>query len=186
MNRRCKVASIRDRNANQDIVGSCFRVFREHIKISALIKNPGVREFKLGIVSPSPTILSDQLIVWELRLRILIQRLHVGMCWCGIEIKITLLHIFSVISFRSGQTEKSLFENLVLAIPEREREAQATFSIRDSQQPVFAPSIGTTSSMFMGKGVPAFTGRGVIFTHSSPLTFRQVRSPTLPVGAALV
>ena len=103
----------------------------------------------------------------------------------GIQIKIAFLHILAMVSFRPAQAEESFLQDAVFAIPKCQRKAQAAFSIADSQQPVFTPPVGAAAGMIMGKVIPAVTKVRVIFAHSTPLPFRQIRPPTLPVGTAL-
>ena len=42
---------------------------------------------------------------------------------CRVEVKIILFDIFAVITLWSGQPEQALFEERVLPIPDRDREA---------------------------------------------------------------
>ena len=76
----------------------------------------------------------------------------------GVQIEITLLHILTMVAFRTRQTEESFLEDTVFAIPKRQREAQAALAITDSQQPVLTPSIRATAGMIMRKVIPTVAG----------------------------
>ena len=41
-----------------------------------------------------------------------------------------------------GQAEQPLLEDGILAVPQRKRETQQLFVVRDACEPVFAPTIG--------------------------------------------
>ncbi len=76
------------------------------------------------------------------------------MCRGIVEKVIVLLHIFTVITLRAGQTEETLFEDRVCLIPQVEREAQSALFVADAQQAIFTPAVGTRTCMVMWKRVP--------------------------------
>ena len=54
-----------------------------------------------------------QPVIRKLALRILVQRLQIGMRRRGVEIEIALLDVFAVIALRTGQAEEPLLENRI-------------------------------------------------------------------------
>src|SRR5262249_46542787 len=123
----------------------------------------------------------DQPRVRELALRVLVQRSHVGVRRRGIEVVVALLHVLSVVAFVPGETEQALFENRILAVPQREPEAEAALAIGDSQQPVFAPAVGPAARVVVRQRFPGVAAGRVILAHRAPLAFGEIRAPPLPV-----
>ena len=52
-------------------------------------------------------------------MRILIEKFHVGVCWRRVEIPVELLNILAMITLMTGHTKESLFEDVVLVVPQR-------------------------------------------------------------------
>jgi hypothetical protein len=59
-----------------------------------------------------------------------------------VEIEVVILHILAVIALAAGQTESSLFEYRVFAIPECQRKAKILMPVGNPGQSIFIPSIG--------------------------------------------
>src|SRR2546426_4062541 len=133
--------AICDRNTNQDIVGRALGVLGKNIEVAVLLKYSRVHQLKLRCISSPAPVLRNQPPVRELTLRIFVERLQVGSGRSGIQIEILLLHVFAVVAFRAGQTEKPLLENRVTAIPESERKANPALTVSDAEQSVLAPAI---------------------------------------------
>src|SRR5205814_469365 len=93
-----------------------------------------------------------------------------------VEVVIELLHVLAVIALRAGQTEESLLQNRIFAVPECEREAKPALSIRNTKQAVFAPAIRAAPRVIVRKIVPAISARRIIFANRRPLSFREVRT----------
>src|SRR5215831_14895755 len=87
-------------------------------------------------------VLLDEARVRELRLRVLVQRLHVRVRRRRVEVEEALLHVLTVIAFRAGEAEQPLLQDRIAPVPQREGEADAALAIGDAEQPVFAPAIG--------------------------------------------
>jgi hypothetical protein len=51
-------------------------------------------------------------------MRVLVQKLHVGVRRSGIEIVIHLFDIFAVVAFMTGDAKKTLLQDIVLSVPE--------------------------------------------------------------------
>src|SRR5262245_10372769 len=97
-----------------------------------------------------------------------------------VEIEVVLLHVLPVITLAIGQPEQALFQNRVLAIPQRQGKAESLLVVGDPSQPVFAPTIRPGTGMVVGEIVPGVSIFAVIFTHRPPLTFTQIRPPCFP------
>src|ERR1700676_868648 len=54
-------------------------------------------------------------------------------------------------------------------------------AIADSPQPILAPAIRASPGVVMRKEFPSRATRAVVLAHCSPLPFRQIRTPPLPV-----
>jgi len=76
------------------------------------------------------------------------------MCGRTIQIEVVLLDILAVIALAVGESEQALFDNGILAVPQREREAEKLLVIADPADPVFAPAIGPAASMVVGERFP--------------------------------
>src|SRR5689334_5578884 len=78
--------TVRDREAYQHVVRVSFRIFGGHVEVPALLERARVGELVLGLVLPASAILLDELGVWKLTLRVLVERLVVGVRWRGVEV----------------------------------------------------------------------------------------------------
>src|ERR1700722_10600829 len=70
---------------------------------------------------------------------------------------------------------------MVVAIPERQCEAESAFAVGDTHEPIFSPSVRPAARMFMGKVIPRIASLGIIFANGGPLSFGEVRTPPFPV-----
>src|SRR2546427_5359388 len=70
----------------------------------------------LAIAAPA-AVLFDQLSVRKLGLGILVKVLHVGVGGRAVKVEIVLLYILSMITFAPRQTEETLLQNGILAVP---------------------------------------------------------------------
>ena len=102
-----------------------------------------------------------------------------------VEVEVALLDVLAVVPFGAGQPEEALLEDRVLAVPQREREAEAAFAIGDAEQAVLAPAVGAASRVIVGEVVPAIARGRVVLAHGPPLALGEVRPPALPVLLAL-
>src|ERR1035437_9999520 len=147
-------AAIGDRDAYEHVVRSRLCVFSEHVEVTVVIENAGIDQFKLGFVSSATTILFHEARVGEFCLRILVERLHVGVCRCRIEVEVALLHVFAMVALLIGETEEPFFQDWILAVPQREREAEPTFPVSNAKQPILAPAVSAAARMIVWKIIP--------------------------------
>src|SRR5262249_36818324 len=131
--------AVENLDANRDVVDARLRVFDEHVEIPVLVEDSGVDELELRCLAPAPPVFFHQVRVGELRLRILVEALHVAVCRGGIEIEVALLDVLAVIAFGSGKAEQALLEDRISAVPQREREANVLMPVANSRQTVLIP-----------------------------------------------
>ena len=111
--------AIRDGDANQNVVGVRLRIFEENVEVAVLVEYAGIDQLEFRIAAGTTPIHVEQLGVGERALRIFVQRFHVGVRGRGVQVVIQLLHVFTVIALVVGQSEQSLFEDRIVAVPER-------------------------------------------------------------------
>src|SRR5690606_29807237 len=111
-------AAIPCRDANKNIVVIRLGVFNENIEISVVNEDTGIINFKLALMFSTTAVFFKKLRIWKSLLRILVQHLHVAVTRRTVQVIVKLFAIFSVITFRSGQTKEALFDNRILFIPE--------------------------------------------------------------------
>jgi hypothetical protein len=143
-----------------------------------------VDELVFRIESRPTPILRHEIAVGKLRLRILVQRLHVRVRRRAIEVVVALLHVLAVVPLMSREPEQSLLEDRISAVPEREGEAESALAVGDSEKPVFSPSVRATAGHVMGEALPNLARGRVILAHRTPLPLGEVRSPALPIQLA--
>jgi hypothetical protein len=71
-----------------------------------------------------------------------------------VEIEVIFFNVLAVVALRVGQPEKSFFENRVLAVPQRQREAQALVVVGETCQTVLAPAIRPGARLIVAEVVP--------------------------------
>src|SRR6185312_1787285 len=94
--------------------------------------------------------------------------------------------VLTVIAFAADQAEGPLFENRVVAVPERQGEAEQLLPVADAEQPILIPAIGFGASLIVRQIVPRRAVGAVVFAHGAPGALAQVRSPALPVRREFV
>src|SRR5581483_6214680 len=184
MQRRGIGAAIGHGDPDQHIVRRGLRVLRRHIEVAALVENAGIDQLILGIVAGAAAILGDQLVVRIRALGILVERAHVGVRRRVLEVVVALLHVLAMIALGPREAEESLFENRIMPIPERHREAQAALPVAGAEETGFTPAVGATPGVIVWDIVPDVAVRGVVLANGAPLAFGQVRTPARPVADA--
>jgi hypothetical protein len=101
-------------------------------------------------------------------LRILVEKLHVGVGRSAVEIEVIFLNILSVVALAPREPEKTLFEDGIFAVPKRQGEAEILSPVRDAGYAVFIPAIGSRPRMIVWKVIPCAPVWTVILSHSSP------------------
>src|SRR3954466_5739076 len=71
-------SAIRRRDPYEDIFGRLLGIFDEDIEIPILVEDSCVEEFVFHLMAAPPAVGLQEIAIWEGRLRILIEILHVG------------------------------------------------------------------------------------------------------------
>src|SRR3954453_23119494 len=106
-----------------------------------------------------------------------------------VEVIVIFLDVLPVVALAVGQAEQPLLEDRILAVPQRDREAQPLLLVADPGDPVPAPVIGARPGLIVAEIIPGVAVRAVILTDRAPLAFAEIGSPQLPrhaLGARLV
>ena len=177
-------SAVRRRDLDADVFHLHLGIFDQHVKVALFVENAGIEQFKFRVRLGAPSVLLHQPRVGKLGLWILVQIAHVGMRRRAVEIEIAFLNIFAMIALRACQTKQPLLEYGIPAIPESQGKAHAPLVVADTRQAILVPAIGTGAGVLVGKIVPGFAGRAVVFAHGSPGALADVRSPALPVHLA--
>ncbi len=88
-----------------------------------------------------------------------------------VQVIVDFLDIFTMVAFGVGQSEQTLFQNGVTAIPQSDGKADMLVAIADAGQAVLVPSINTTAGVIMGKVVPGFHVVAIILSDRAPGAF---------------
>src|SRR5262249_51030858 len=97
-----------------------------------------------------------------------------------VEIKIVFFRVLPVVALAVGKPERPLFYDRVPSVPQRHGKAELLLFVRDTCQPVFAPTICPGTRMIVCEVVPGVSVVAVVFTHRPPLSFTQIWPPVLP------
>ena len=177
--------AVRDRDLDQQVLGGRLGVLDEHVEVPILVEHPRVEELVLEVVLPPAAVRLHQVAVRELRLRVLVEVLHVGVGRRRVEVEVVLLDVLAVVPLAVRQAEQPLLENGIPAVPQGEREAQELAVIGDPGQPVLAPAIGTRPRLVVAEVVPGVARVAVVLADRAPLALREIGTP-LPPGHSLL
>jgi hypothetical protein len=144
-------------------------ILDEHIEVAVLVKHAAVDELELGIVAGAASVLVDQRAIGELLLRILVEELHVGVRWSGVQVEVVLLDVLRMVAFIAGKTEEALLENAIAAVPKRDGEADVLVAVANAADAVFAPAIGARAGVVMREIAPSVAAAAVVLADRAPL-----------------
>jgi hypothetical protein len=150
-------AAVLDRDPDQHVVRPGLGVLGVHVEVPPAVEHAGVLDLVLPLGLGPPGVHVDQLLVRELGLRVLVQRLEVRAGRGGVEVPPELLRVLAVVALGVGQAEQPLLEDRVLPVPEGEREAEPALAVGDAEQPVLAPPVRPAAGVVVrevGPGVP--------------------------------
>src|SRR5260370_30587629 len=125
---------------------------------------------------------SEQLVVGESLLRILVQKLHVRVGWRVVEKVVKLLDVLAMVAFLAAKTVEALFENAVLSVPQSDGKADVLVTVADAAEPVFIPPVHPGAGMLVRQVFPGFPVSTVVFAYRSPGPFAQVCTPSFQVS----
>jgi hypothetical protein len=138
-------------------------------------------------------------------LGILVEEFHVGVCWCRVEIPVEFFDVLAMITLMTSDAKKALLEDVILAVPQRERQTHALAIIGDPGNTIFSPSISPRTCMLVGKVVPSVAVVRIVLSNgclctetysrtsslaaevkeTHPLPVRNIWAPSLPVDLPL-
>ena len=85
-----------------------------------------------------------------------------------------------MIALAVGQAEQPLLEDRILAVPQRQREAEPLPIVGDAGNAVLAPAVGARARLVVREVEPGIAVLAVILANGSPLPLTQVRTPHPP------
>ena len=180
--RRRLRAPVLDGNLDEDVLRGRLGVFHEHVEVAVLIEHARIQQLVLGFVAAPAPVGVDQVAVRVRRLGVLVEVLHVRVGRRRVEVEVVLLHVLAVVSLAVGQAEQPFLEDGVLAVPQRQREAEQLAVIGDPSEPVLAPAIGPRAGLVVAEVVPRVARVAIVLPHRPPLPLREIRSPFPPRG----
>jgi len=178
-------AVIGDGDSPEEVLGSTLGDFLDDVEVAAFGKDTEVGEFEFGLGATAATVFIPDLDVGVFALGLFVESLGVGVGGGGIEVVVALFDVFAVVAFVAAESEKALFEDRVLAIPEGGGEAEAALAVGPTLQSILTPAVGAHACVVVGKGTPAPAAGGVVFTDGSPLALAELGTPALPIFFAV-
>lgn len=100
---------------------------------------------------------------------------------CVVQVVVQLLDVLTVVTLVSRKTEETLFQPLVLTVPQGDVHTHQLLVVTDTKETVLTPSEDTGVGVLEWEVRPGVTVLGVILTHSGPSSLTQVRTPPVPV-----
>src|SRR6201993_1506308 len=91
-------ATIEYGDSNQDAFWRFLRILHKHVEIAVFIEDSRIEQLILEFLARTMPACLHQVPIREIRLRVFVEILHVGMSRCAIEIEVVFLHILAVIS----------------------------------------------------------------------------------------
>src|SRR5437762_5094202 len=95
-------AAIEYGDSNQNALWRFLRILHKHVEIAVFIEDSRIKQLILELLARTMPVCLHQVPIRELRLRVFVEILHIGMSRCAIEIEVVFLHILAVISFAVG------------------------------------------------------------------------------------
>ncbi len=145
--------------------------------VPAFVEDAGVDELELGLRLAPRAVGTHDVAVREPALRVVVAPPHERVGRGGVEVPPVLLGVLAVVALRAAQPEDPLLEDLVLAVPQCERETEGLPVIADPGQPVLVPPVGARAGMVVRKVVPRGAVVAVVLPHGAPGALRRDMAP---------
>ncbi len=126
-------------------------VFHLDVEEPIVVEDPGVEQLELRPAAPAPRVLLEEAPVGKFRLRVLVERPHVGVGGRPVKVEVQLLDVLAVVALGAGEPEQALLEDGILLVPQGEGEAEALVVVAPAQEPVLAPPVGARAGVIVGK-----------------------------------
>ena len=104
-------------------------VNRIRMSSAPVIEDAGVDDLELGLLPVTPRIFLYQEIVGKSSLRIFVEHAGVAVGRHRIDIVVEFLDVLAVIALAVAQTEHAFFQDRVLAVPQRDSQAEMLLGI---------------------------------------------------------
>ncbi len=101
---------------HEDVVGSGLGVADHHVEEPVVGKYPRVGELVLALGPATAAVDRPQLRVWELSVRVPVQRAHPGVGRCAVQHPPVLLDVLAVIALPVGQAEQPLLQDRIAPV----------------------------------------------------------------------
>ena len=181
MQRRALAPAVGGGDAHEHVVDVALRVLHHDVEVRVVREDAGVDELVLAPAAPARVVLVAQLPVRKRALRIAVQRFEVRLRRNGVEVPPVLLDVLAVIALRSAQAVEALFDDLVVLVPERGREAQPLVVVADAEDAVLAPAVRAQPRHLERKVVPRAAVGAVVLANGAPLAVAEIRPPAPPM-----
>ena len=179
-------AAIAHRHLHQDVVGRRFGIFDIDVEIAVGVEDAGVDDLELRLLARAPRVLLHQMRIGKFRLGIFVEHMRVAVGRRRIEVVVELLDVLAVIALAIAEAEHPLLQDRVLAVPERQADAEALLVVAKPGDAILAPAIGAAGRMLMGEIAPGVAVGAVILAHRAPLALADIGPPFAPgLGAGL-
>ena len=149
--------------------------------IAVAVEGAGVEQLVLGIELATTTVLRDQRVVGERRLRVVVAPSVPRVARHGVEVPPVLLDVLPVVGLGAGEPEHPLLEDRISTVPQRQPEAQPLLDVTEAGHPVLAPAVGARAGVIVGERVPCLAIGAVVLAHRAPLALAEVRAPHVPL-----
>src|SRR5690606_30363403 len=134
----------------------------------------------LGLLPAALPVDRVQLGVGVGPLRVVVAPAHVGVGGRGVLVPPVLLGVLPMVAATAGEAEHALLEDRVLAVPQRQGEAERLPFVADAGHAVLVPPVGAGPGVVVREVVPGGAVLAVVLPHRPPGAFSQVRSPGPP------
>jgi hypothetical protein len=168
----------------QQVIGRRLGVLDHDVEVAPLVEDAQVAQLHLGRAPIALGARAHQLVVRERALRVLVERLAVGVRGRRVQVEVLLLHVLAVVALGARQPEEALLEDRIGAVPQREREAHPALAIAEPQQAVLSPAVGAAPGLIVREVLPRRPLGRVVLAHGAPLPLGQVGAEALPVPLA--
>jgi hypothetical protein len=139
--------------------------FDKNIPVTVFIEDVGVKYLELGDFATAMLVLTNDILVRIGLLRVLVQKLHVGVSRRRIKVVVEFLDIFSMIALRPGDAEEPFFKHSILLIPQGKRKTKTLMVVANACNAIFSPSVSPRASVLMGEVCPSIAVPRVVFPY---------------------
>src|SRR5262249_48540951 len=178
-------ATVLDGDDHQDVVGGAFGILDRDIEVAAVLEEAEILELDLAILRAERARSRDELAIGEGALRILVQISEVAPGRRRVLVEINFFQVLAVVALGPAQAEGALFQDRILLVPERDREAEELVAIAEASEAILAPAVRAAPGVVVGEVVPGVSARAVVLAHRAPGALREVRPPLAPAHDAV-